>query len=201
MKTIKNYQFRLFIIRFIIIGLIGYIVEIVFTSCLSLGKSIYAYCTIENYVFNLYESAAGQVGLFAFFVYCWAAIPFTFLTNPLKKLIKNNLLFPNFGIFLRGLIFGLIFMLIEFIIGMFLLLFHIRAWDYSNLPLNVFGVITFAFLPAWTVAGILGEWIHDRLLQIDDILLNPEGYDDKGLRIGFRKYEEFHKQKQARKKH
>jgi uncharacterized membrane protein len=149
----------------------------------------------------LVDATEGHVGIFAFFVYCWAAIPFTFLTNPIKNVIKDNLLIPKLGVLLRGIIYGFIFLTIEFVFGIVsLLVFQTRSWDYSHLPLNIFGVITFLYLPAWTLAGIIGEWFHERLVQIDDILLNPKGYNDDGIKIGYEKYTVFTEQKALRKK-
>jgi uncharacterized membrane protein len=188
-KTIHYYKFRLFLIRFFIIGMMAYIVEVFFTGTIHLVKSIVACLTTQPCAFDLTEATQGHTGIFAFFVYCWAAIPFTFLTNPLKSLIKDKIIIPKLGVILRGVIYGLIFLAIEFIIGMFLLLvFNLRTWDYRSIPLNVFGVITFSYLPAWTLAGVLGEWFHDRLLQIDDILLNPHGYNGKGVKVHYDRY-------------
>lgn len=198
MSNIKNYQFRLFLIRFFIIGMSSYIVEIYFTGTISLVKAVHSYFTIPNYIFDLNQATQGNVGIFAFFVYCWAAIPFTFMTNPLKKIIKNDLIIPNAGVVLRGIIYGLVFMVIEFLIGLFMVyVLQIRAWDYRDLPLNVLGIITFAFLPAWTIAGMIGEWFHDRLLQIDDILLNPGSFNQNNILKGFNNYQVKRKQKLA----
>jgi hypothetical protein len=188
-RSIKYYQFRLFLIRFFIIGMTSYIIEVFFTGTISFVGAIHDSFTIPNYALDLTQAAQGHVGIFAFFVYCWAAIPFTFLTNPLKHLIQDNLIIPKAGVVVRGIIYGLIFMAIEFVIGIFMLLvFHMRSWDYSNLPLNVFGVITFSYLPAWTLAGVIGEWFHDRLLQIDDIVLNPGLFYKEGIQKGYQKY-------------
>lgn len=199
MKTIKYYKFRLFLIRFFIIGMMGYIVEIYFTGMLNLIKCIGASIT-QGIPFDLPRAVMGKVGIFAFFIYCWAAIPFTFFTNPLKKLIKNDLLIPKFGILLRGIVYGFIFLGIEFLGGVFLLfVLKMRAWNYSHLPLNFMGIITLLYVPLWTVAGIIGEWFHDRLLQIDDILLNPKGYTDEGIKKGFANYKEYMIQRKSKK--
>ncbi len=187
-KSIRYYKFRLFLIRFFIIGMMSYIVEVFFTGTITLVKSVAECVASPACVFDLNEATQGHTGIFAFFVYCWAAIPFTFLTNPLKSLIKDDLIVPKLGVITRGVIYGLVFMGIEFILGMLLLALGIRAWDYRHLPLNVFGVITFSYLPAWTLAGVLGEWFHDRLLQIDDILLNPAGYNGEGVKTAYDNY-------------
>jgi hypothetical protein len=176
----------------------GYILEVYFTGIVNLIKSIHATITVGA-PFDFVKAIVGYTGILGFFIYCWAAIPFTFITPPLKKLIKDDLLFPKFGVLLRGLVYGFIFLAIEFVGGILLLwLFKMRSWDYSKLPLNIMGVITFLYLPLWTFAGIVGEWFHDRLLQIDDILLNPKGYTDEGLEKGFAHYEKLIKQKKAK---
>lgn len=187
----KSYEFRLFLIRFFIIGMMAYIVEPVGQGLLYALKGVYSFVMGLDYMADFKAASIRQVGTLAFFVYCWAAIPFTFFTEPLKKVIKDNVLFPGFGRLVRGMIFGLLFMSIEFIAGLFLLLvLNMRAWDYSDIPFNIMGITTFAFFPAWTIGGMLGEWVHDRLLQIDDILLNPEGLSEEGIAVHQKKYEE-----------
>ena len=201
MSNMRNYQFRLFLIRFFIIGLTAYVIEVFFTGSVALIKAIYSVFTVPDYIFDFNKATRGYVGLTAFFVYCWAAIPFTFMTNPLKKMIKNDLIIPNAGRVIRGIIFGLIFMLIEFVIGFLMLYFlDFRAWDYRNLPLNVLGIITFSFLPVWTIAGMIGEWFHDRLLQIDDILLNPGSFNPDNVLKGFNNYQFQKEQKLSEQK-
>lgn len=191
MKTIRGYKFRLFLIRFFIIGMLSYVIEVFFTGTKNLIETIINCVKTPGMVFDINEATQGHVGIFAFFVYCWAAIPFTFLMEPLKKIIKDDLGLRKLGVLLRGNIYGLIFMGIEFIIGMVLLAFNLRGWDYSKIPLNVFGVVTFTYLPLWTFAGMIGEWFNERLLQIDEILLNPKGYNHESLKSAYRRYRDW----------
>ena len=90
-------------------------------------------------------------------------------------------------------------MSIEFIFGIILLAFNIRAWDYRNLPLNIFGVVTFSYFPSWTIAGIVGEYFHERLIQIDEILLNPLGHNHEKIGKAYRKYVKLKKQQRKNK--
>ncbi len=197
MKTIQDYKFRLFLIRFFIIGISSYVVETFFTSTVQLIRTIVFCIRTPDCNFDINKATQGHVGIFAFFIYCWAAIPFTLFTAPLKSHINDDFLIPKLGVILRGVIYGLIFMVIEFIFGLILLAFNIRAWDYRSLPLNVFGVITFVYLPSWTIAGIIGEWFHERLLQINEILLNPHGYTPEKIGKAYKKY---YKQKEKKRR-
>jgi hypothetical protein len=56
------------------------------------------------------------------------------------------------------------------------------------LPLNVDGIITFSFLPLWTLAGIAGEALHEKLIQIDDILIRPNAATGAHLKLGYKQY-------------
>jgi uncharacterized membrane protein len=189
-------------IRFFIIGMMSYIVEVFFTGLESTVREMSHLFTRPHYSFDFQLATQGHVGIFAFFVYCWAAIPFTFLTFPLKRLIKDNFIIPKLGILIRGIIYGLIFMSFEFAIGIFLLLvFHMRAWDYRRLPFNILGVVTFLYLPGWTIIGIFGEWFHERLIQIDGILLNPKGFNAEGIQKGFSDYQKHLARKELHRQH
>lgn len=200
-KTIQNYKIRLFLIRFFIIGISSYVVETFFTGTVQFIRTIVFCIRTPDCVFDINKATQGHVGIFAFFIYCWAAIPFTLFTAPLKSRINDDLLIPKLGIILRGVIYGLVFMCIEFVFGIILLAFNIRAWDYRELPLNVLGVITFVYLPSWTIAGIIGEWFHERLLQINEILLNPHGYTPEKINIAYKKYyRQKEKERKAREK-
>lgn len=132
------------------------------------------------------HATKGQTGILAFFVYCWAALPYHFLAGKLYNLIPNTMTynFPSWlqwlnakalGVVIRGMVWGLLFMVIEFIIG-YLCKYVLgwNGWDYSKIPLNILGIVTFAFYPIWTVAGMMGEWLNLKLLDIDDVLVQTK---------------------------
>jgi hypothetical protein len=109
-----------------------------------------------------------KTGIGAFLIYCWAAIPLTFLTEVGKKKF-------DIGVFGRAAVYGLIFMGVEFLTGFFAkyVCGGDPGWDYSNLPLNMLGLTAFSLFPIWMLVGGIAEFFHNRLTQIDDVLINP----------------------------
>jgi len=154
----RYHDFRLFLIRFIIFGLLGYNVEVIFTSLHSFVDVLRE----SGWPLHLGEALQAKTGLLAFFIYCWAAIPFTYISKPFQKLLPDHFFkpIPHLGNWTRGLVYGLIFMAIEFVTGLIawgISGWSVLPWEYTHIPLNVLGIITFTFLPFWTFAGALGE--------------------------------------------
>ena len=171
----KEYDLRLFAIRFVIFGVMGYVIESITTGSTNLISSISQNGFGETFA-HLGKNTHANTVMMAFFVYCWAAIPYTVLLQPSKRLTAS--LSPRLALWLRGLFFGLVFMAIEYITGAVALfvLHSDRAdmWDYSHLPLNIHGIVTFVFLPFWWIGGVLGEFFHEKLVLVDDLLATPE---------------------------
>ena len=171
-------KLRLFLFRFIIIGLTGVLLEMSVMDIYQLVSAIYAHGIqiVGDAKYQIYQF---NTNIFAFFVYCWAAIPLGFLVKPLQKhlfLFKTSWL----NAMLRGALFGLIFMTIEFCVGVVCVyVLGFRPWNYSDLPLNILGLTTFTFYPVFAVYGMMGEWFEDRLEQIDDMVLNPSRFQKK----------------------
>lgn len=135
--------------RFIIYGLMGWIVEVIFTGTFSLLSGS--------------VRLVAQTYLWMFPIYGLAVI-----FEPVHDEIRS-LIWP-----LRGLIWvGLIFF-IEYTTGWILKsTIGICPWDYSgNTPYSVNGLIRLDFTPFWFIGGLLWEKIHDYL---DDLEIKIDG--------------------------
>lgn len=74
-------------------------------------------------------------------------LPFIYL--PLSKVIQD------YNIFLQGTIFGIGFLLIEFLSGWAYHKFmKIRPWDYAGAKLSIYGYIRLDFFPLWALVGL-----------------------------------------------
>ncbi len=66
--------------------------------------------------------------------------------------------------FFQSLIGICLIFFIEFLTGCILnLAFKLNIWDYSGLPLNVAGQITFCFAPLWFLICPLAFWADDQM--------------------------------------
>jgi uncharacterized membrane protein len=73
----------------------------------------------------------------------------------------------HWPIIVRGGVYGILILLIEFSTGMFLkLLLGACPWDYSGNPFSVYGVIRLDYFVVWSFAGLLFERIHNELDKI-----------------------------------
>jgi len=159
-------EIKLFIVRFLLVGLFGITLDILMTQLdaafkLTIGKPWYDF-------FGNFWKVEGRTGIIAIFMYGCVVFPYTFLRPLLLK-------FSNFkgGIFIRSIFYALCFFLIEFLFGLINIGIAGKCpWDYSAYPLNVMGLITFVFFPIWYLGGIGGEWIHRLTLIFDDIIID-----------------------------
>ena len=129
--------------HYFIYGVAGLLIEIFWTGMGSLLSGNYA--------------LTGHTYLWMFFIYGLAVF-----LEPIHDFIRSK------SIFIRGLIWVALIYFIEFSTGILLkLLIGYCPWDYSNAtPLTIWGLIRFDYAPAWFIAGILFEKLHDRLDQI-----------------------------------
>lgn len=68
---------------------------------------------------------------------------------------------------LRGGIYTILIFITEFITGwIFRNVIGVSPWDYSGSPFSIYGLIRLDFAPAWFVAGLLFEKLHDTLEEI-----------------------------------
>lgn len=124
--------------RFFIYGIIGWGMEIIFTSLDSL----------RNGDLRL----IGYSNLWMFFVYGLAVF-----LEPLHDIIKR------WNIFVRGIIWVILIWGIEYSMGLLLhTILGVFPWFYTG-KLAVDGLVTLAFAPAWFVAGLIFERIHAAL--------------------------------------
>ncbi|MBS4536065.1 hypothetical protein GOQ29_10610 [Clostridium sp. D2Q-14] len=127
------------LIKFIVYGLLGLLIEIFFTGIMSLIKS-------KDF------TLIGHTYIWMFFIYGSAVF-----LEKIHDTIRNK----NFII--RGGIWSLVIFVIEFITG-FLLekIIGICPWDYSgNSPYTILGYIRLDYLPYWFILGLLFEKVHD----------------------------------------
>ena len=129
-KTIAKSKISIYqiVVYFIIYSIIGYIIETIFGL---ITKGVIE--SRQNFLYGPFCSIYGVGGLIA--------------VVGLQKFKKNN-----FTLFLGGVIIG---SFVEYFISLFgELIFHIKWWDYSNLPFNINGRICIAFSILWGFLGI-----------------------------------------------
>lgn len=131
--------------RFIIYGLIGWIVEVIFTGTFSLlSGSVRLTAHTYLWMFPIY-------GLAVFF-------------EPIHDEIRS-LAWP-----VRGLIWAILIFSIEYTTGWLLKsAIGICPWDYSgNSVYSVQGFIRLDFAPFWFTGGLIWEKIHDYLDSLEE---------------------------------
>ncbi|MBS4539782.1 hypothetical protein GOQ27_15010 [Clostridium sp. D2Q-11] len=133
------------IIKFVMYGLIGLLIEVFFTGIGSLISNDF--------------TLIGHTYIWMFFIYGSAV----FLER-IHDIIRDK----NFII--RGGVWSVIIFSIEFVTG-FLLhkIIGVCPWDYSgNSPYTILGYIRLDYLPFWFVLGLLFEQLHD---YIDNFMI------------------------------
>jgi len=129
------------IIRFVVYGIIGWSMEVLWTGIGSLlKKNFLATSTTSIWMFFIYGSAA----LFA---------PMIEFIIPLPM-------------FFRGLIYMLCIFIVEYIAGMAMKSAKICPWDYSASKYSVQGVIRLDYAPAWFGAGLVFEFVYLRFFRL-----------------------------------
>lgn len=119
---------------FLICGLTGWCMEILFTSTGSLLKHD--------------RRLIGQTSVWMFPIYGMAAI-----ISPVYKLIGKK------PLLLRGSIYTLGIFSFEYLSGTLLKKHQLCPWDYSDAKANIDGVIRLDYAPFWMAAGLLFERI------------------------------------------
>ena len=137
--------------HYFIYGAAGLLIEIFWTGMGSLLSG------------NL--ALTGHTYLWMFFIYGLAVF-----LEPIHDLIRSK------SMLIRGFIWVTLIYAIEFSTGLFLkLLIGYCPWDYSNATsLTILGLIRFDYAPAWFIAGIMFEKLHDKLDQIKIAYLTKE---------------------------
>jgi uncharacterized membrane protein len=129
--------------RFFIYGLVGWIIEVVFTG---MGSLLHGFFALTGYTY-----------LWMFPIYGLAV-----LMEPVHDRIRESP-WP-----VRGIIYVAIIFMIEYISGLSLkMLLGFCPWDYSGAtPYAVDGFIRLDYGPAWFAAGLGFEKLHDALIAV-----------------------------------
>lgn len=123
MKEMKN--------NFIICGVLGWCMEIIFTS---------AHCLIDKD-----HKLMGHTSLWMF--------PFT----AGRLYLSLNRLLRHFPVWLRGAIYSGGILSVEYISGTLLNRFSCCPWNYEHAKYNINGVIRLDYAPFWAIAGLIFE--------------------------------------------
>lgn len=73
----------------------------------------------------------------------------------------------RYPLLVRGSVYVFFIFLIEFIFGYIMRRFDVCPWDYSSAKLNVMGIIRLDYAPLWFGVGLLFEYTHARLDNIN----------------------------------
>ena len=128
--------------RFLLFGVIGWCLEIIWTGFGSLSRGDF--------------SLSAKTSVWMFFIYGCGA----FFQPVISSIIRYPLL-------ARGLIYVLAIFAVEFILGYIMTQLDVCPWDYSSAKLNIMGLIRLDYAPLWFIVGILFEYAH---LRLDSVL-------------------------------
>lgn len=120
--------------KFIICGIIGWCMEIVWTGAHSIRSGEW--------------KLVGNSSLWMFPIYGMAS-----LISPISKKLKKHSLIMRGGLYTAG------FFATEYTTGTLLKKYKVCPWDYSKSPLNYKGLIRFDYAPLWFFASLLFEKI------------------------------------------
>ena len=118
--------------NFILCGVMGWCMEIIFTS---------AHC-----LFTRDNKLMGHTSLWMFPIYGLAAC-----IGPMHRFLKN------FPAWLRGIIYSWGILSVEYLSGMTLKHFSCCPWNYEHARYNIKGVIRLDYAPFWALAGLIFE--------------------------------------------
>ena len=138
------------IFRFILYGLMGLAVEVVWTA-------------IYDKIFNKKEGWDLQGTTYVWMLPIYGMTVFLF--EPAHNLIRDMLWYYRGAIYVVG-IFA-----VEYAAGYALRRLGHCPWDYSDkTPLHLHGLIRFDYIPAWFVMGFAMETAHDFLVDVTPLL-------------------------------
>lgn len=130
------------ILRFILYGIAGWCVEIVWTG---FGSMLNGDVTLRAWT-----------NMWMFLIYGLAIF---------LEPIHNNI--RHLPIIMRGAIYSALIIIFEYLIGSFLaLVLGTCPWHYNNGPFTIQGITRLDYFPYWLVAGLLFEKLHDALLKL-----------------------------------
>jgi hypothetical protein len=154
-----------------LMGLFGYAVEIWYTT-IDKAIDLMVHCT--NISVCLINIPNGESHIAAFLIYGFGSVIYSFLYEPFRHIRIVIKRVDFIGSIIRYCIYALLFMASELFCGIFLkyVIHSSQVWDYSRTWGNIMGLTTFSMFFAWFIAGAVGEFIHKRLLVIDEYILN-----------------------------
>ncbi|MBE6008168.1 MAG: hypothetical protein E7235_03095 [Lachnospiraceae bacterium] len=126
------------IARFFIYGIIGWCMEIIWTSILSGKKTLKG--TTSLWMFPVYGSVVLMEPIFV--------------------------LFGGWPVFIRGTVYMLCIFVAEYVTGLSFNAAGVCPWDYSHAKLNIQGVIRLDYAPLWFGAGLFYEWVFGLISTI-----------------------------------
>jgi uncharacterized membrane protein len=118
--------------QFVICGLTGWCMEILFTSFGSFLRGD--------------ARLMGQTSIWMFPIYGMAV-----LIGPIYHKIAHM------PLLLRGILYAAAIMAVEFTTGSLLRLFAACPWDYSGTRYNIRGLVRLDYFPLWVLAGLIFE--------------------------------------------
>jgi uncharacterized membrane protein len=124
--------------HFVICGLTGWCMEILFTS---FGSLLHGDVRL-----------VGQTSIWMFPIYGMAM-----LIGPIYHKINH------WPILLRGIFYATAIMTVEFLSGSLLRLISACPWDYSGTPHNILGLVRLDYFPVWFLAGLIFESLLVRI--------------------------------------
>lgn len=128
--------------KFLIYGIIGVFMEIIWTGFNSFLKLDY--------------TLTGHSSILMLPIYGMAVF-----LEPIFIRLKN------LSIIYRGLIYAILILCCEFVTGYILKGFGICPWDYTAKGINIMGLIRLDYIPLWFFAGLFFEWLNKRLSVIN----------------------------------
>ena len=120
--------------NFILCGVLGWCMEIIFTA---------THCLVSRD-----QKLMGHTSLWMFPIYGLASCIY-----PLNRLLKG------FPVWLRGMLYSGGILSVEYASGMLLRRFSCCPWNYEGARYSVKGVIRLDYAPFWAVAGLIFEQI------------------------------------------
>ncbi len=154
--------------RFFLMGIAGTIAELIMVYLSTVVVDLFTGHSYSNL------ATCSHTSILAIFVYGWATLPYDWLhvpmTNTLTKLFapEGQELDKVFSLIVKGIIYGIIFTIIEYLCGaVSLYWFHNQAWDYRSLPLHTpDGLISLPTGLVWGILGVYGEYVYQKVLLI-----------------------------------
>lgn len=128
--------------RFIIYGLSGWCIEVFWTG---IGSLIRGNIKLQGWTY-----------IWMFPIYGLAVF-----IESIHDMIRS------WPVVLRGGVYTVLIFIVEYSTGWLLkVLTGLCPWDYSGTPFSINGFIRLDYAPAWFVAGLLFEMLHDTLMRI-----------------------------------